>query len=70
MLTVLSILASTALAGFLFCLLKLYKINKIKKTNIAEPVANKKWRRFLICAIIICSVVFILVIVLFFVLYP
>lgn len=70
MLTVLSILASTSLAGFLFCLLKLYKINKIKKTNLAEPIANKKWRRVLLCVITICSLVFIAAVATFFILYP
>lgn len=66
MFTVLSILASSSLAGFLFCLLKLLKFNKIKKTNIAEPIANKKWRRFLIYVITICSMFFILAVSLFF----
>lgn len=69
MLTVLSILASTSLAGFLFCLLRLYKINKIKKTNIAEPITNKKWRRVLLCVIAFCSVGFVVAVSLFFGLY-
>lgn len=40
MLTALSILVSSSLAGFLFCLLN--KINRIKKINSAEPIKNKK----------------------------
>lgn len=66
MLATLSILVSVSLAGFLFCLIKLIKINKMKKTNIAEPIANKKWRKVLVYAIIICGSFFILAISLFF----
>lgn len=63
MLAILSILVSATLAGFLFCLLKLIKINRIKKTNIAEPIANKKWRKILIYAIISCGIFFVLAII-------
>ncbi|MCL6428770.1 hypothetical protein LT335_00318 [Spiroplasma sp. JKS002669] len=65
MVTMLSILATISFAGFLFCLLKLRKLKKIKKTNLAEPIANKKWRRILIYAIFICLSIFILVASLF-----
>ncbi|MGL5268587.1 MAG: hypothetical protein ACRC8P_02330 [Spiroplasma sp.] len=69
MLGVLSILVTISLAGFLFCLLKLLKLNKIKKINIAEPVKNKKWRKILLFAIIICISFFILGTSLFFSLF-
>ncbi|MGL5268230.1 MAG: hypothetical protein ACRC8P_00445 [Spiroplasma sp.] len=66
MTTALSILVSSSLAGFLFCLLKLIKINRIKKINSAEPVKNKKWRRFLFYIMGICVIFIILGITLFF----
>lgn len=66
--TFLSILVSTSLAGILFCLLKLHRINKIKKVNVAEPIANKKWRRSLIGVICLCSLIFIIGVTLFFIL--
>ena len=69
MLIILSILVSSSLASFLFCLLKLIKIKGIKKTNGAEPVKNKKWRKALIYIMVICVIFIILGISLFFSLY-
>ncbi|MBE4704427.1 hypothetical protein [Spiroplasma platyhelix] len=69
MLTALSILVSSSLAGILFCLLRLLKINKLKKINAVETIRNKKWRKFLIYAIIIFSFFFVLAVSLFFYLY-
>lgn len=66
MLVTLSILIPISLSGFLFCLLKLLKIKKIKKTNIVEPIQNKKWRRILRFAIVSFLSFFILGISLFF----
>lgn len=66
MLIILSILVSGSLASFLFCLLKLVKINQIKKSNGAEPIKNKKWRKTLIYIMVSCVIFVILGISLFF----
>lgn len=66
MLEILSIMTSVSLGGFLFCLIKLIKINRIKKNNVVETIVNKKWRKVLIWGIIICICFFILSISFFF----
>lgn len=66
MFAALSILVSVSLAGFLFCLLKLIKINKQKEINGAETIKNKQWRRGLLYAIVLCLVFFVLAVSLFF----
>lgn len=66
MLAVLSVIASISLGGILFCSIKLIKINRIKSINVAEPRANKKWRRVLIWGIILCTCFFMLAVSFFF----
>lgn len=66
MITAVSILVSSSLAGFFFCLWKLIKINRIKTINGALPVKNKKWRKVLIYIMLTCVIFIILGIILFF----
>lgn len=66
MVVILSILIIICLSGFLFCCLKLLKLNKIKKINIVEPIKNKKIHRILVFALVLFISFFILGISLFF----
>jgi len=59
-LQVLSSLATISIAGLFFILLKLRKIHRIKKTNLVEPIKNKKWRKILIYLLIFCTILFII----------
>ncbi|MCL6429109.1 hypothetical protein LT335_00671 [Spiroplasma sp. JKS002669] len=69
MLQVLSSLATIAIVGLFFILLKLKKIHRIKKNNLTEPIKNKKWRKILIYLLIFCTIFFTVLISLILTLY-
>lgn len=63
MITTLSILVSSSLAGFFILFMK---INRIKKVNGVLPIKNKKWCKILIYMMLACIIFIILGITLFF----